>query len=657
MSKDYSVHPKYLEEADYRVLILAIPEDDIEDKLAYLAREKGKITKSLYEDFLIATCIANINQLLFHINSTMGGQPVDMGKVRDELVKAIIEVNPILEPENLYINRNYVIKLKGNEELGEDEKPLDQIKTWNMNPQNTLDSAKKELDNSEDKKANKKSKPVSKGIKKTNEKLKDINELDYVTVERWWKRLGRYVTIKQFKQEDAEHLLADRYFHNRTSFQTFVVSTCVENYEELFGMLDEMGIPGRVAPPILINELYKICNDCNKFLTFENAQELADENLEDEPEKKPKDPRRRATAASMAQYVKKAPKKRFKDVPKEDLLKLSENMKVFLIGQDEAVDSLTEAIQRASVGLKDPNRPIGSFMFAGRTGVGKTLATKVLANELIKGRDNIVTIDCSEYSADHEYAKLIGAPSGYVGHEAGGLLTNAMQKNPFCVVVFDEIEKASHKVHELLLQILEEGRLTDGKGKPAYFNDAVVIMTSNIGVKEVDAIGKTIGFGDVAKITDEKKDKALNEALKKKFKPEFLNRIDTVVNFKTLKKADYMRIIDIELYKLNDNLKNNDTDYQGVSMEFEKSVKNMIFKHGIDEEYGARPLKRCIEKEVATPLAKFLLTQEDVDKSIVKVAYKRGKMKFGVEKKVDDPPLYMNEEYQNMVNEDLDGAN
>jgi len=185
----------------------------------------------------------------------------------------------------------------------------------------------------------------------------------------------------------------------------------------------------------------------------------------------------------------------------------------------------------------------------------------------------------------------------------------------------------------------------------------VVIMTSNIGVKEVDSIGKTIGFGDVAKITDEKKDKALDEALKRKFKPEFLNRIDNIVNFKTLKKSDYMRIIDIELYKLNDNLKSNDTDYKSVSMDFAKSIKKMVYDKGIDEEYGARPLKRCIEREVATPLAKFLLSQDSVDKSIVKASINRGKIKFELEKKVDEPPLYMTEGYQKMVNEDLDGAN
>jgi ATP-dependent Clp protease ATP-binding subunit ClpC len=327
---------------------------------------------------------------------------------------------------------------------------------------------------------------------------------------------------------------------------------------------------------------------------------------------------------------KKKNKKLFKDVPKDDLLKLADMMKVFVIGQDEAVEQIVEAVQRASVGLKDPQKPIGSFLFAGRTGIGKTLTTKVLADELIKDRNNLITIDCSEYSADHEYAKLIGAPSGYVGHEQGGILTNAVLEAPFSVVVFDEIEKASHKVHEILLQILEEGRLTDGKGQKVSFKDCIVILTSNIGVAEVDDVKKTIGFGDVAKVTEEKKNKAIDAAIKKKFKPEFLNRIDSTVHFRSLGKTDYMSIIDIELYKLNDNLRSNDTEFKSLTLEFDKKAKNFVFKHGIDEDYGARPLKRCIEKEISTLLAARLLRGDIVSDATVEVTVKRGKVDFTI---------------------------
>jgi ATP-dependent Clp protease ATP-binding subunit ClpC len=304
---------------------------------------------------------------------------------------------------------------------------------------------------------------------------------------------------------------------------------------------------------------------------------------------------------------------------------------MFVIGQDDAVNQIAEAVQRASVGLKDPNKPIGSFLFAGRTGIGKTLTTKVLADELIKDRNNLVTIDCSEYSADHEYSKLIGAPSGYVGHEQGGILTNAVGNNPFSVVVFDEIEKASTKVHEILLQILEEGRLTDGRGNKISFKDTIIIMTSNIGVSEVDDVKKTIGFGDVAKLTDEKKTKAIDKAIKKKFKPEFINRIDSTVHFRSLSKNDYMRIIDIELYKLNDNLKNNDTEFKNLTLDFDKKVKAFIYKHGIDEDFGARPLKRCIEREIATSLAARLLRGDIETSATVGVTVRRAKVDFDVQ--------------------------
>ena len=636
---DYKVFKEYLDEADFHVLILEVPEDEVEDKLAYLARDKGQISKSFFEDYVIATVVANINQLLYHINQQLEA-PYDLLKVREELMGVIIRINPAMDPEKLILNKNSVIKIKTDDKLEEDEKPLTENKYWNISYYDDVNKEAPDEDGPEEK-------PKKVGVKKTG-KLKNIDDLDHVVVQRWWKRIGQYISVKQFKAEDAESILRHRYFHNRTSFGTFIVSVCVVDFEELFSMLDSMGTSARVAPPILIHELYQLCHSVNEFLTFENAQQLADESEDEDspPNSKFTSGRRMTGTGAMSQYAKKKDKKKFKDVPKEDLIKLSDNMKVFLVGQDEAIDTMTEAIQRASVGLKDPIKPIGSFLFAGQTGVGKTLASKVLADELIRDRDNLVTVDCSEYSSDHEYSKLIGAPSGYIGHEAGGYLTNAIMKNPFSVVVFDEVEKASHKVHELLLQILEEGRLTDGKGNTVPFNETVVIMTSNVGVKEVNAIGSSIGFGDVSTITDDKREHAINKAIKKKFKPEFINRIDSIVYFKSLEKEHYMRIIDIELYKLNDNLRNNDTDYKDLELKFDKKIKDLIYEKGINEEYGARPLKREIEKLISTPLAQKLL-KDDVDvNSIINVGEKKGQAQFEIEKKVDNAPFYMSNEYK-----------
>jgi len=649
---DYEVFKRYLNEADFSVLVLRIPDDEIEDKLAYLARDKGQISRSFFEDYIIATSVANINQLLYHLNQQLD-VPVDLIMVRAELMSTIIDINPPFDPTKLIVNKNSVIKVKKRDKLEEGEKLLTDNKYWELS---YYDDVKKNPDEDtsdvdEDPEYGRKLRKGSKKLKKKrldSSELKNIEELEYDVVQKWWKRIGQYVEVKKFDPEDAEHLLKQRYFHNRTSFQTFVVSISIIEFEELFQLLDNIGIPARVAPPILMNELYQLCYSTNEFLTYENAQELVDED-EDEETERPHPARRGSKyAGSMGKYAKQKPKKGFKDVPKEDLLKLGDNIKVFLVGQNEAVDQMTDAIQRASVGLKDPVRPIGSFLFAGQTGIGKTMATKILANELIKGKDNIITIDCSEYSSDHEYAKLIGAPSGYIGHEAGGFLTNAMMKSPFSVVVFDEVEKASYKVHELLLQILEEGRLTDGKGRTVSFKDAVVVMTSNIGVREVDAIGKTIGFGDVSKITDDKRNRAVELALKDKFKPEFLNRIDSIVYFKSLEKEHYMRIIDIELYKLNDNLRSNDTEYKELELKFNTHVKNLIYKEGIDEQYGARPLKRTIEQLVATPLAQKLLKEEVDVKSSVIISARKGEATFKIGKKEEGSDFYMSEEYKDM---------
>jgi len=649
-SGDYSVFKRYLEEADFEVLILQIPVDELEDKLAYLAKEKGQITKSYYEDFVIATCVANINQLLYYLNQQVDNPP-DLLKVREELMVCIVEINNALDPTNLVLNKNFVIKIK-TVDLEVGEKLLTDNKYWDVSYYDDISKLQKTFEE-EHRKINEEEGTEARDTSKKDD-FKDIDELDFSLEQKWWKRINKYVEIKKFKTEHGNFILKQRYFHNRTSFNAYIVSKCIVDFQELFTHLDSLGIPARVAPPILMNELYQLCRTCNPFLTYDKAQALADQQPRDEGVDNSRGSygmKTRSDAGSMSQYMKKKSQKRFKDVPKKELLKLGDNMKVFLIGQDDAVDGLAEAIQRASVGLKDPYRPIGSFLFAGQTGIGKTFATKVLADELVKDRNNMITIDCSEYSSDHEYAKLIGAPAGYIGHDSGGVLTNALMNNPFTVVVFDEVEKASTKVHELLLQILEEGRLTDGKGSPVSFKDAVIIMTSNVGVGEVEAIGKTIGFGDVAKITDDKRSIAIDGALKKKFKPEFLNRLDDIIYFKSLVKKDYMKIIDIELYKLNDNLKNNDTDYKNVELKFAESMKEFIYKEGIDDNYGARPLKRAIEKLIATPLAKKLLA-EDIQDASVYVDLKSDKVIFKVERKVDEAPFYMSDEYKETGNKE-----
>ena len=625
MANSYEVHNKYIEEIDFSVLILEIPKDEVEEKLAYLAREKGRISRFLYEDFIMATCVANLNELTYVLDEQQFPQE-GLNAIRDIVVNSVVENNECLNPSNLILNRNHVIKIKEDgSELGEGEKALTDNKQWDMP---LFEEPTKSEDINES------------GGDLIGIDIRNIKDLKFDIVKKWWVRLSQYVPIKKFNEEDINSIFKAKFFHNRSSFNTFIVSICVVDFEELMNQLDTMGIPMRVAPPLLMHELYELCRHCNSFLTYDNAKSLFDnENDEEDDEDDDSGAEKcsSCSSSSMSKYKNKKSsksKKRFRDVSDEDLVQLSDKMKVFIIGQDKAVDAITNAVQRASVGLKDPQRPIGSFLFGGKTGIGKTKMTKVLADELIKSKKNLITIDCSEYSSDHEYAKLIGSPNGYIGHEAGGRLTNEVMKNPFSVVVFDEIEKASKKVYDLLLQILEEGRLTDGKGKTVSFKDCIIIMTSNLGVKEVESVTKRIGFGNAAVLTSEKREKAVGEALKKKFKPEFLNRIDEIIYFNSLSKKDYMRIINIELYRLNENLKSSGTKYSKfVDINFGKKVTNYIYKHGINEDFGARPLKRCIESDIATPLAKSLLTSNVNGPLVVGVDIKKDKVVFNLKDK------------------------
>lgn len=634
MSKEnHTVSPEFVETVEYRILIIGHPKEDIEDLLTNLVTERGRIAKSMYEDFLIANCIANLNQFMAHITvlTSEGTGSVDLLKVRKEVTQLILKHNPVLEPKNIVINKNKVLKLKTDDNI-EDSMPLKDNSFWNQsyydsdgnyNPTPSKDGktsiySRRPTDTSKENEA--------------NEKIKDIDELPFTKTKAWWDRIGEYIIIKKYSMDDIDKILKFRYFHNSTSFNTFVVSSCVVDVEEIYERIDGMG--ANVDPRKVIQELFSICEGVNEGLNFSRFKELrTDEELEeDSPKYGSAAQKAKKTTADYKKSTKKGKKLTFRDVPKADLLALNHNMKMSLVGQNEAVDKLTEAIKRASVGLKDPLKPIGSFLFAGRTGCGKTLATKILADELIRTKKNRIIIDCSEYTLDHEYAKLIGAPAGYIGHDSGGILTNGVSENPFSVVVFDEIEKASTKVYDLLLQILDEGRLTDGKGQSVSFKDTIIVMTSNIGVKEVDDVEKTIGFGDVALLTEEKKGKALSKALKNKFRPEFLNRIDAIVNFKDLTDDDYMKIIGIELDKLREHLKANDTEYKSIKLSFDKKIKSFIFDKGVDDKFGARPIKRAIERYVSNKIASLLLEEEVSPTAEIKVT----SLKSGVKLKVID---------------------
>ncbi len=1054
-NSNYEINSDKVVSVDYEILIIGHPKSELEDLLTSLVSERGRIAVSRYEDFLIAHCIANLNQFMAHINSiTSSGTELNMLQVRKEVVDLVLKYNKDLAPSNIVINKNKILKLRTGEEDLSEYQPLEENPFWEQTfyDENGNYTPNPKSDN-QDEYVNYKKNGAGRSKNKVERgKIKNISELSYEELNVWWERFNEYIKIKKYSKDDVDSILTFRYFHNSTSFDTFVVSHCVKNIEEIYERIDGMGIS--VDPSKIVSELYELCKSVNPTLTFSRFKELREDDEPEEDFQQNNSAHAPQPAFGFSGRRNRKKKISFRDVPKEDLLSLDKSMKVSLVGQDEAIDKLTESVKRASVGLKDPDKPIGSFLFAGRTGCGKcvdentiilsekgmkpikdfysgdkkqvplelmlysavgkekteyiyyegkkigrvveteignklggsmihpivsidtkgeikfkrfyeleegnfvaikynqnyfskqdkelefkfekgytenfnfptsmnedlayfigittgignlstpgkinflskdkfivdelymlsrdlfgvklesdfsegyccnsayvhkylkeacklnmftsnlkdiptsilessivsvkafvrglmdssgfynektnvisltlksknlvrnlqlvllnlgvvsyisnnkrekngafenvfnlkiygkfvkkyfdkvgfksskitfrestytgkcvnmnedvipniasklnelcsyytfndkfykkygiylnglskpnrddvagflervvkvsgpsvlssdlyqylkafvdedifwakitsikdkelelydftvpgsntfisngfishnTLATKVLANSLIRTRKNRIIIDCSEYTSDHEYSKLIGSPMGYTGFDQGGALTNAIAEDPFSVVVFDEIEKASSKVYDLLLQILDEGRLTDGKGVSVSFRDAIIIMTSNIGVSEIENVEKTIGFGDVAVLTEEKKSSSLDRALKKKFKPEFLNRIDAVVHFKDLTDEDYMKIIDLELDSLNRNLKLNNTEYKDISLTFTKKIKEFIFDKGVDVKFGARPIKRAIEKHISNKVAGLLLESDPSNIDEIKV--------------------------------------
>ena len=275
-----------------------------------------------------------------------------------------------------------------------------------------------------------------------------------------------------------------------------------------------------------------------------------------------------------------------------------------VIGQDEAVSKVVKAIQRNRAGLKDPNKPIGSFIFLGQTGVGKTQLAKVLAGELFDNSDALIRIDMSEYMEKFAISRLVGAPPGYVGYEEGGQLTEKVRRKPYAVILLDEIEKAHPDVFNMLLQVLDDGFLTDSLGRKIDFSNTIIIMTSNIGARKLKDFGTGVGFGTAAQKQQESANArgVIENALKKAFAPEFLNRIDDVVVFNTLEKEDIDKIIDIELEKLLDRIAE-----LGYKIKLTKKARSFIAEKGFDKQYGARPLKRAIQKYVEDAIAEEII--------------------------------------------------
>jgi ATP-dependent Clp protease ATP-binding subunit ClpC len=280
-----------------------------------------------------------------------------------------------------------------------------------------------------------------------------------------------------------------------------------------------------------------------------------------------------------------------------------------MVGQEEAIKTVSQAVRRARAGLKDPRRPIGSFIFLGPTGIGKTELARALAEYLFDSEDALIKLDMSEFMERHTTARLVGSPPGYVGYDEGGQLTEAVRRRPYSVILFDEIEKAHPEVFNMLLQILEDGRLSDAKGKVVNFANTVIIMTSNLGIRDVNQAGTSLGFqpsvvdeADEVERRHKNTKEKIDEELKRMFRPEFLNRVDAIVVFKSLTTGQIRLIVDLQLQRLGKHLVE-----QQITIEVTDAAKDLLAKEGFDRIYGARPLRRVITNRIEDQLSEHLL--------------------------------------------------
>jgi len=433
--------------------------------------------------------------------------------------------------------------------------------------------------------------------------------------------------------------------HHSVTFTPEAVAACVkltERYitdrhlpDKAIDALDEVGsrvhlkninVPKEILDvEAQIEALKEQKNEVIKSQQYEKAAELRDSErkLQDQLEaakkrweEESKTNRVTVTEEHVAEVVSMMcgiPVTRVSQTETGKLVNMGEELRGKVIGQDEAVSKVVKAIQRNRAGLKDPNKPIGSFFFLGPTGVGKTQLAKVLAKYLFDTEDALVRIDMSEYMEKFSISRLVGAPPGYVGYEEGGQLTEKVRRKPYSIILLDEIEKAHPDVFNLLLQVLDDGHMTDGLGRKIDFKNTILIMTSNIGARQLADFGSGVGFGTKAKeeSRDENAKTVIQNALRKAFSPEFLNRIDDMILFKSLDRDSIHKIIDLELAKLYGRI--NGLGYQ---IEMTEKAKDFIVDKGYDEKYGARPLKRAIQKFIEDPLAEEIIkaTLQEGDK-------------------------------------------
>ena len=427
--------------------------------------------------------------------------------------------------------------------------------------------------------------------------------------------------------------------YHKVSYSDEVVETCVkladryitdrEFPDKAFDILDEVGarMQTELKIPDSIEELKKKAAelrqqklDVVKKQNYEQAAQLRDkekkllDKLDQEKKKfeeqlsKDKQKVNLEDVYDVVSNMTKIPVNKMSVDDTKALLNLDKHIVGTVIGQDAAVIKVTKSIKRNRLGIKDPNRPIGSFVFLGSTGVGKTHLAKQLAKEMFGSEEALIRVDMSEYQEKHTVSKLVGAPPGYVGYEEGGLLTEKVKNKPYSVILFDEVEKAHKDVFTVLLQILDDGHVTDSLGRKINFKNTLIILTSNLGVKKLQDFGTGIGFSNNSYSNEEAKKEILMKEMKNFFSPEFINRIDDTIVFNSLSQDDIKKITDIELKKLMNRL-----EEMKYKISYDESLVEYLSKIGYDEVYGARPLKRAIQDKVEDFLSEEVLTDKIVE--------------------------------------------
>jgi ATP-dependent Clp protease ATP-binding subunit ClpC len=496
----------------------------------------------------------------------------------------------------------------------------------------------------------------------TLDEYRQYIEKDGALERRFQKVLVEPTTIEETIQ--ILNNIKDRYeTHHMVNYTPEAIEACVkltERYitdrhlpDKAIDALDEVGSRVHISNIKVPKEILDLEKDLEKAIQekndvikqqkYEEAAKLRDtqrtieEQLEVAKakwEEESKNQRITVTDENVAEVVSMmtgVPVTKIAQKESKRLVKMGEELRGKVIGQDEAVEKVVKAIQRNRAGLKDPNKPIGSFFFLGPTGVGKTQLAKVLAKYLFDTEDSLIRIDMSEYMEKFSISRLVGAPPGYVGYEEGGQLTEKVRRKPYSIVLLDEVEKAHPDVFNLLLQVLDDGQLTDGLGRKVDFKNTILIMTSNIGARQLADFGTGVGFGTKSKEEqrDENAQAVIQSALRKAFSPEFLNRIDDMIIFKSLTREDIHKIIDIELDKLYGRLHG-----LGYDIKLTKKAKDFIVDKGYDERFGARPLKRAIQKYIEDPLAEEIIKDTLQDGS--KITMDINKENTGLSVKVSD---------------------